>query len=162
MGQNARRYRCGKVLTKPSSQNVKTFLSKIRETIDNLGSLTAGVMIQRLNQQIKGWTMYHRYAASKRTFMYVDHRIFQMLWHWCRRRHPKKSRKWLKKNYFPDDGHRHWVFTSTLWNQKGQGRPIQLMAAAKVRIIRYVKIRRQSIPTIRSGNCTWRHGWVGN
>ena len=28
-----------KVLTKPSSQNVKTFLSKIRETIDNSGSL---------------------------------------------------------------------------------------------------------------------------
>src|SRR5208282_780938 len=65
LGQNVRRYRCGKVLTKPSSQNVKTFLSKIRETIDNSGSLTAGAMIQRLNQQIKGWTMYHRYAASK-------------------------------------------------------------------------------------------------
>ena len=28
------------------------------------------------NQQIKGWTMYHRYVASKRTFTYVDHRIF--------------------------------------------------------------------------------------
>src|SRR5208282_1737306 len=42
LGQNVRRYRCGKVLTKPSSQNVKTFLSKIRETIDNSGSLTAG------------------------------------------------------------------------------------------------------------------------
>ena len=27
------------------------------------------------------------------------------------------------------------------WNQKGQGWPIQLMAAAKVRIFRYVKIR---------------------
>ena len=141
LGQNVRRYRCGKVLTKPSSQNVKTFLSKIRETIDNSGSLTAGVMIQRLNQQIKGWTMYHRYAASKRTFTYVDHRIFQMVWRWCRRRHPKKSRKWIKKNYFPQDGHRHWVFTGTLRDQKGQGWPIQLMAAAKVRIIRYVKIR---------------------
>ena len=136
LGQNVRRYRCGKVLTKPSSDNVKTFLSKIRETIDNSGSLTAGVMIQRLNQQIKGWTMYHRYAASKRTFTYVDHRIFQMVWRWCRHRHPKKSRKWLKKNYFPHDGQRHWVFTGTLLNQKGQGRPIQLMAAAKVRIIR--------------------------
>ena len=68
LGQNVRRYRCGKVLTKPSSQSVKTFLSKIQETIDNSGSLTAGEMIQRLNQQIKGWTMYHRYAASKRTF----------------------------------------------------------------------------------------------
>ena len=141
LGQNVRRYRCGKVLTKPSSDNVKTFLSKIQETIDKAGCLTAGAMIQRLNQQIKGWTMYHRYAASKRTFTYVDHRIFQMVWRWCRHRHPKKSRKWIKKKYFQRNGHRHWILTGRLLNQKGQGRPIQLMAAAKVRIIRYVKIR---------------------
>jgi RNA-directed DNA polymerase len=141
LGQNVRRYHCGKVLTKPSSQNVKTFLSKIKETIDNSGSMTAGELIQRLNQQIKGWTMYHRYAASKRTYTYVDHRIFQMVWHWCRRRHPKKSRKWLKTNYFPPDDHRHWVFTGMLLNRKGQGYPTRLMIAAQVRIIRYVKIQ---------------------
>ncbi len=85
--------------------------------------------------------MYHRYAASKRTFTYVDHRIFQMVWHWCRRRHPKKSRKWLKTNYFPPDGHRHWIFTGTVYNRKGQGYPIRLMTAAQVKIIRYVKIQ---------------------
>jgi RNA-directed DNA polymerase len=141
LGQNVRRYRCGKVLTKPSSRNVKTFLTKIRETIDGSGSQTAGEMIRRLNQQIKGWTMYHRYAASKRTFTYVDHRIFQMLWRWCQRRHRNKSRKWIKEKYFQRDGHRHWIFTGTLRDQKGQGWPIQLMAAAKVQIIRYVKIR---------------------
>jgi RNA-directed DNA polymerase len=141
LGQNVRRYGCGKVLTKPSSPSVKTSLSKIQETIDSSGSLTAGEMIRRLNQQIKGWTMYHRYAASKRTFTYVDRRIFQMVWRWCRRRHPQKSRRWIKTTYFPADGPRHWVFTGTLLNQKGQGRPIQLMSAAKVRIIRYVKIR---------------------
>jgi RNA-directed DNA polymerase len=141
LGQNVRRYRCGKVLTKPSSQNVKTFLAKMRETIDNSGSLTAGELIRRLNQQIKGWTMYHRYASSKRTFSYVDHRIFQMVWRWCRRRHPTKSWKWIKEKYFPRDDHRHWVFTGTLLDKKGQGWPIQLMAAAKVKIIRYVKIR---------------------
>ena len=101
LGQNVRRYRSGKVLTKPSSRSVKTFLSKIQETIDNSGSLTAGELIQRLNQQIKGWTMYHRYAASKRTFTYVDHRIFRMVWRWCRRRHPKKSRKWIKDEILP-------------------------------------------------------------
>ena len=33
LGQNVRRYRNGKVLLKPSRQNVKTFLAKIRETI---------------------------------------------------------------------------------------------------------------------------------
>jgi RNA-directed DNA polymerase len=71
----------------------------------------------------------------------VDHRIFQMVWRWCRRRHPKKGRRWIKTTYFPRDGHRHWVFTGTLLNPNGQGRPIQLMGAAQVRIIRYVKIR---------------------
>src|SRR4029453_5832899 len=121
LAQNVRRYRCGKVLTKPSLQSVKTFLSKIRETIDNSGSKTAGEMIQRLNQQIKGWTMYHRYAASKRTFQYVDHRIFQMVWRGFRTRHPKKSRKWIKEKYFQRARHRHWVFTGTLRDHKGQG-----------------------------------------
>src|SRR5262249_5040161 len=37
LGQNVRRYRDGKVLTKPSSQSVKTFLSKIRENHRQLG-----------------------------------------------------------------------------------------------------------------------------
>jgi RNA-directed DNA polymerase len=146
LGQNVRRYRCGKVLTKPSSPNVKTFLAKIRETIDGSGRQTAGEMIRRLNQQIKGWTMYHRYAASKRTFTYVDYRIFQMVWRWCRRRHRKKSRRWIKTSYFQRDRHRHWVFAGTLYNQKGQGRPIELMNAATVRIIRYVKIRSAANP----------------
>jgi RNA-directed DNA polymerase len=43
-------------------------------------------------------------------------------------------------------GHRHWVFTGTLRDQKGQGWPVQLMAAAKVKIIRYVKIRSDANP----------------
>ena len=133
---NVRRYRCGKVLIKPSSRNVKTFLAKIQETIDRSGSQTAGELIRRFNQQIKGWTMYHRYASSKSTFSHVDHRIFQKVWRWCRRRHPKKSGKWIKEKYFLRDGNRHWVFTGTLLDPKGQGWPIQLMAAAQVKIIR--------------------------
>ena len=141
LGQNVRRYPCGKVFTKPSSQSVKTFLAKIQETIDRSGSQTAGELIRRLNQQIKGWTMYHRYAASKRTFTYVDHRIFWMTWRWCRRRHRTKNGTWIRKKYFQQDGHRHWVFTGILPDQNGQGRPIQLMKAAQVKIIRYVKIR---------------------
>ena len=39
-------------------------------------------------------------------------------------------RKWIKKKYFRQDGHRHWVFTGLLLDQKGKGWPIQLMAAA--------------------------------
>src|SRR3954449_4212958 len=68
LGQTIRRHRNGKVLIKPSRRSVKTFLSKVQETIDNSGGMTAGDMIWRLNQQIKGWAMYHRFAVSKSIF----------------------------------------------------------------------------------------------
>src|SRR5262249_52898473 len=57
LGQTIRRHRNGKVLIKPSRRSVKTFLAKVQETIDSSGSMTAGELIQRLNEQIKGWTM---------------------------------------------------------------------------------------------------------
>ena len=104
LGQTVRRFACGKILIKPSKRSVKTFLAKIQETIDNSGDMTAGDLIRRLNQQIKGWTMYHRYAVSKRTFAAVDNRIFGKLKRWCHRRHRQKSWKWIKKKYFHQDG----------------------------------------------------------
>src|SRR6202453_3876143 len=108
LGQTIRRHRSGKILIKPSKRSVKTFLAKIQETIDNSGSMTAGDMIRRLNQQIKGWTMYHRFAVSKRIFAVVDDRIFGKLRRWCRRRHRKKSWKWIRKQYFQRAGDRDW------------------------------------------------------
>jgi RNA-directed DNA polymerase len=146
LGQNIRRYRCGMVLVKPSRKNVKTFLGKIRETIRKAGSWTAGELIHRLNQQIKGWTMFHRYVASKRTFAYVDMRIFRMLKAWCRHRHRNKSWKWIKKKYYRHEGHRHWIFTGTLRTTDGKGFSIDLMEAGRVQIRRFVKIRSNANP----------------
>jgi RNA-directed DNA polymerase len=140
LGQTIRRYRCGKVLLKPSRRSVKTFVTKVQKTIDRAGSLTAGQLIQRLNQQIKGWTMYHRQASSKRIFTQVDRRLFRLVWHWCLRRHNHKSRTWVKQTYFQRRGNRHWVFTGTLFI-KGRGYSIQLMEAAKVGIQDWVKVR---------------------
>ena len=146
LGQTIRRYRNGKVLIKPSKRSVKTFLAKIQETIDDSGSMTAGDLIRRLNQQIKGWTMYHRHAVSKRTFQAVDHRIFWKLMRWCRRRHRKKSWKWIKKKYFQRVGRRDWVFTGRIRDSQGKAWPIQLMHAAGVKILRWVKIRSAANP----------------
>lgn len=118
----------------------------VSETIDDSGSMTAGDLIRRLNQQIKGWTMYHRHAVSKRTFQAVDHRIFWKLMRWCRRRHRKKSWKWIKKKYFQRVGSRDWVFTGMIRDSQGKAWPIQLMHAAGVKILRWVKIRSAANP----------------
>jgi RNA-directed DNA polymerase len=146
LGQTIRRYPCGKVLVKPSRKSVRTFLDKIKETLRDAGSWTAGELIQRLNQQIKGWTMFHRHVASKHTFNRVDRRIFHMLRCWCRHRHRGKSWTWINRKYFRASGHRHWIFTGTLLNSKGKEIPIPLMEAGRVAIRRYVKIRQDANP----------------
>jgi RNA-directed DNA polymerase len=146
LGQTVRRFRSGKVLLKPSRRSVQAFLSGIQETIEQSGSMTAGDLIWRLNQQIKGWTMYHRHAASKRTFSQVDRRIFRLVWHWCRRRHRGRSWKWIKVRYFQASGHRHWVFTGKLCDRSGKEWPITLMEAGKVGIRRQWKIRGEANP----------------
>ncbi len=118
-GQTVRRFANGKVLIKPSKRSVKTFLSKIQETLDNSGGKTVRELILRLNQHLNGWTMYHRYAASERIFHAVDDRIFRKLWRWCRRRHPEKGGKWNRRRYFQRDGDRDWIFTGLIRDSTG-------------------------------------------
>src|SRR5262249_12433747 len=98
LGQTLRRFPDGKVIVKPSKKSGKTFLAGIREVFrEQGGHCTAGELIRALNGKIRGWTLYHRHACSKCTFSYVDARIFGMLWRWCRRRHRRKSQKWIKE-----------------------------------------------------------------
>jgi RNA-directed DNA polymerase len=146
LGQTIRRHRSGKLLIKPSKRSVKTFLVKIQETIDNSGGMAAGDMIRRLNQQIKGWAMYHRFAVSSRIFRAVDDRIYWKLRRWCRKRHRQKSWKWIRKKYFQRAGDRDWVFTGLIRDSEGKLWPIRLMRAADVKILRWQKIRSDANP----------------
>jgi RNA-directed DNA polymerase len=146
LGQTVRRFRNGKILIKPSKRSVKTFLAKIQATLDESGGKTAGDMIRRLNQQIKGWTMYHRYAVSKRILSAVDDRIFRKLMRWCHRRHPEKGGKWIRRRYFSRQGGRDWVFTGAIRDSTGSARPIRLMKAAGVKVLRWRKIRSAANP----------------
>src|SRR5262249_32280695 len=146
LGQTIRRHRNGKILIKPSRRSVKTFLSQIQATIDDSGNRMVGDMIWRLNQQIKGWTLYHRFAVSGRTFAAVDNRIFGKLLHWCRRRHRNKSWKWLRKKYFQRTEEDAWVFSGVIRDSKGKTWPIRLMKAARVRVLRWLKLRSGANP----------------
>jgi RNA-directed DNA polymerase len=147
LGQTVRRMANGKVLLRPSKKSVKTFLAKIREVLQKQGGHgTAGELIRTLNLKIKGWTMYHRHACSKRTFGCVDDRIFHMLWRWCRKRHRRKSRTWIRKKYFKRWDNQDWVFTGNVRGRNGNAHPIRLMKAGRVRIIRHVKIRGDANP----------------
>lgn len=140
LGQNIREYG-DKVLTKPSKKNVQSFLTNIREIIRKNAQATPGNLIAQLNPKIKGWSEYHRHAASKHTFNAVDHAIHQAIWRWAKRRHPKKSRRWVKDKYFLSAGGRHWIFYGTQKDKDGKIYPRRLRLASDTPIRRHVKIK---------------------
>jgi RNA-directed DNA polymerase len=146
LGQNLRRYR-DVVLFKPSRKSVRGLLTKVRQIMrEEGGHGTAGELIQRLNPIIRGWALYHRHASSSRTFSKVDNAIFRRLWRWVSRRHPHKSRWWLKDHYFARQGDRNWVFTGRVRDAKGEYHPVHLLQAGQIRIRRHIKVRSEANP----------------
>jgi RNA-directed DNA polymerase len=147
LGQNLRKYD-GKPLVKPSKKNTHAFLEKVREIIDTNKSLSQTLLIGLLNPVIRGWANYHRHCAAKETFDRVDHEIWRALWQWARRRHPKKSRDWVKKRCFPILRTRAWTFATKTGHQTPDGKPIwaRLAYAGETKIRRHIKIRKDANP----------------
>ena len=149
LGQTVRKYRRGKrskFFITPSKKSVKAFLRKIRKRIKESRDLTAGELIAELNPMIRGWALYHHHVVSKAIFHAVDHAIFQAIWKWALRRHRRKSRRWVKDKYFPNEGPNRWVFTGVLKGEKGQVEVVRLLAASSIRIERHTKIRADANP----------------
>lgn len=145
LGQHIRDYK-GKVLVKPATKNVKAFLTKTRKVIKDNATATAGNLIVRLNPIIRGWANYHQHVSSKRTFVKVDDAIHKALWRWSCRRHPKKSRWWIKDRYFKSIESRNWVFSGEAEGRKGIMRKVTLLKAADTPIKRHTKIKGAANP----------------
>lgn len=64
---------------------------KIRETIEAHKGAKQESLIRLLNPIITGWANYYRYSVSSKTFRKADKLIFEKLWQWAQRRHPKRG-----------------------------------------------------------------------
>jgi RNA-directed DNA polymerase len=136
LGVNIRKYK-EKLLIKPSKDNVKAFLKKIRELVKSNKAIAQVDMIRLLNPVIMGWSSYHRYFVSKGTFSYVASAIFKVLWQWSKRRHNNKNHRWIKRKYFKTKGKRNWVFLD-------EG--LELFNPQDIVIRRHIKIKGEANP----------------
>ena len=68
-------------------------------------------MVSLLNPVIRGWVNFQKYNVSSQAFERFDFDVWRCLWQWCKRRHPKKSHKWIAKKYFKRIGTRSWTFS---------------------------------------------------
>jgi len=142
LGQNVRKYN-GKLLIKPSKENVKVFLNKVKVAIKERTAAPALEVVRKLTPMIRGWAMYHRHIVSKQTFQKVDHEIWTMLWKWARRRHRStKNLKWIKRRYFIRHKGRDWTFFAH--NQTGD--IVTVTRAAYITIKRHPKIKGNANP----------------
>lgn len=144
LGFNIRKFK-GVLLTQPSKKSVKKFLDSIRYVIDSNKSCKQETLIRLLNPKIIGWANYYRCGASSRTFQKVDDQIFQKLWQWAKRRHPKKGKRWIANKYFHFYKTRRWTFlVKSIKNGKVDIFPLKFMFDTK--IIRHKKIKSEANP----------------
>lgn len=146
LGFNARKYKNGKLLIKPSKASITTFLREIRAIIKDGIALPTDKLIHRLNQKITGWTNYYRSQVSSKVFAQIDSEIFLALKRWCFKRHARKGKRWIMRKYYTCKENNHWRFHCIVKDKSGNKKPIYLKNAAETRIRRHNKIKAEATP----------------
>ena len=141
LGQNIRKYN-GKLLIKPSVQNVRIFLEKVKIAIKERQAAPAIDILEKLAPMIRGWSMYHRHIVAKQTFSKIDREIWKMLWAWAKRRHNRKPLMWIKQKYFMRYKGKDWTFFA----KDKDGNLVTIFAASNIKIQRHPKIRATANP----------------
>lgn len=162
LGFNLRHYD-GKLLIKPSKAKVLAFCQEIGRIIKSLNGASQEAVINKLNPILRGFSNYYKGAVSNQTFCYIHNRVWQYLWRWGKRRHPKKSKQWVKNRYFHRRLDVEWTFMCTIKGRRGENKILTLYDVAKTPIVRHIKIKGNASPDDPSLNQYWedRHQKIG-
>lgn len=145
LGFNLRKYK-GKMLTKPSKKSIQLFLAEIRKTLRaNVHAKTEN-LIRLLNPKILGWANYFRHVVAKRIYGYLEHKIFELIQWWIKRRHPTKSASWRYRRYYRRKGLQNWIFHAKIIDKHGISKMLDLVNLSSVKIVRHIKIRGAATP----------------
>jgi len=137
LGWTFRKFK-GKLIIKPSKKAIKAFVATLSETILQRGKAwTQELLIQKLNQQIRGWTNYHQSVCASHAFAHTDYMLYQLLWRWAKRRHPKKGQWWVSTKYWHRKGTRSWVFCTD---------NVELLRVDHIPIVRHTRVRMDANP----------------
>jgi len=131
LGWNFRKYN-GKLLVKPSKNSIDKLTVKISDIIKYGKAWKQEVLIDVINPIITGWANYHQSVVSSEIFQKLDSRIWGMLWHWAKRRHPEKSKHWIADKYWHSVERRKWVFSDGTK---------QLRFLSDTKIVRHIKLK---------------------
>ena len=112
----------------------KTKITHVRDGFDFLG--------QNL-RKFDGKLLIRPSKKNTETFERVDWAIWESLWFWARRRHRKRSWRWLAQRYWHAFGSRNWTFAARIDGDSTEGKPdwLRLHYATDTKICRHLKIK---------------------
>lgn len=137
LGWTFRKFK-GKLIIKPSKKSIQNLKDSLHETILKRGrAWKQEVLIMKLNQKVRGWANYHQSVCASEAFTHIDYVLFNMLYKWAKRRHPKKGRWWITTKYWHRKGNRSWVFSTE---------DKELLRVDHIPIVRHTKVRLNANP----------------
>lgn len=107
LGFHLRKYPTRKkdvLLIHPQQEKVNQLLYECKQILKSHRTAKPGNVIHLLNAKLRGWAMYYRHVCSKRIFSKVDYLVWYQVYRWAKRRHPKKSKRWVLRKYFSQPG----------------------------------------------------------
>lgn len=126
-----------KTIIKPSKEAIKQHRVEIRQILKKNKSASQEKLMRDLNPVIRGWTYYYRPVAASETFKSCDYVLFHQLETWATRRHPHKSKHWIREKYWGVDKGEGWKF---------QTQETYLYKHTLTHIQRHVKVRGKASP----------------
>jgi RNA-directed DNA polymerase len=99
----------------PSQRAFRDAKHRIKElTGHHTTNLSLDQLVHALNPILRGWTNYHRHAASKRCFDYLDHYLWWRVVLWLRKKHKRLTWQQVRRRYWghnwtsPDGTRLYW------------------------------------------------------
>lgn len=123
------------VYTYPSKKSMASIKRKVKAVTSRITASTVSEVFQRLNSITRGWALYFRHGASSHAYANLQHHLWWSVWRWLRKRHPKRSAKWIIRRYY----HQH------VWWPSAED-DVRLWQPTTMTIIRH-RYRGAAIPT---------------
>jgi RNA-directed DNA polymerase len=91
----------GILLIKPQRSKVLLFIKDCTNLIKlHKNSKTVLLLINKLNQKLRGFAEHYRRYVSKQTFTYINYRLFKAIYAMLSKKHKGVSKKWINAKYF--------------------------------------------------------------
>lgn len=103
-------YKKGIFLITPAKAKVLLLKKRLKRIVKALRHRPPLVVIMTLNPILRGWAQYYKSVNATKTFASLRHYLWELMWMWCRTRHPTMPLGRLRRKYFTRLGGNRWVF----------------------------------------------------